>query len=76
MLMLDNQLITLQMSRYDGQVVNASDYGIGGARFESPWSPISVLSQYFVGLFFFLICSSETAKDKKLMIDPQLLYVF
>ena len=50
---LDNELITLPISHYGGRVVNASDYGSRGTRFESLWSPISVLSQYFLFDCFF-----------------------
>ena len=45
---LDNELITLPISHYGGRVVNASDYGSKGTRFESLWCPISV----FISIFF------------------------
>ena len=45
---LDNELITLKISHYGGRVVNASDHGSRGTRFESLWSPISV----FISVFF------------------------
>ena len=45
---LGNELITLPISHYGGGVVNASDYGSRGTRFESLWRPISV----FISIIF------------------------
>ena len=71
---LDNQLITLQMSHYDGRVTHVTmEMGVPGLSFSR--APF----QFYLNILFdcfILICCSQTAKDKRLTINPLLLCVF